>query len=532
MDTDFLPVNASDIYSQKFNRWKSVYERLVSTLDEFLAECSQLDSILEQPGAYKWSELEEALQYVDHTLGSLHGTWSSRMRKAGAVLGTVRNRSKLLAPLNKLPGELIVHILSILDTDCVTSPRPGTYVSPFPVTAVSMASKQLRSITTSAPSLWTHVDFFIGGVNEAACMSHARSCLQYSGQQSLHVHAFDGSSTKNNSSDEMIALLTPHRHRIISVSLNLIPHLAKEILLRLFSDTTSSHTRELFWNDPLWVLYNWGDAGADFRDGVFGGRLDGFLEALKVIEIRGPYLPLQHFAFHGLTILKLRAPEPVRSPPTLAQFAGVLAACPELRVLRLIDIRFDTHSSVPIQAVFMPKLESLDLQCTPTNELLGLLSCVISGSDKFALGVWATTDMLEDEAARLSGIINQLNVTRLYFNCSCNTKNRMPGQAPPLLTHVFPSVQEIALRCYNYKPLVDIRPSDVSRFPSLHTLHLLRCQPTAYILRSVIHSPTLQVVYTNYIDSQPPLESIPLVQQRSYPVAYQSEGSLDWPVDV
>ncbi|KAG8696483.1 hypothetical protein FRC09_008484 [Ceratobasidium sp. 395] len=516
-----------------FNHWKSVYERLVSTLDEFLAECSQLDSVLEQPGAYKWSGLEEALQYVDHTPALLHETWSSRMREAGAVLGTVRNRSKLLVPLNKLPSELIVYVLSMLDVDCATGHDPGTDVSLFPLTDVSMVSKQLRSITTSAPSLWIHVDFLIDGLNEAACLSHARSCLRYSRHQSLYVHAFDDKRTKHHSSAGIIASLAPHVHRIISVSLNVVSHLAKEILLGLFSDITSSHTRELFWDDPFWAYYNLAgsDAGPDFRDGALSGRLDGFLEALKVVEIRGPYLPLQHVAFRGLVILRLWASESVESPPTLAQFAGVLTACPELRVLRLIDIQFDTRSSVPIQAVFMPKLESLDLQCTPTNELLGLLSCVISGSDRFALGVWATPDMLEYETAKLSGIINQLNVTRLYFNCFW-AEDRMPNQAPPLLTHVFPSVQELALRCYDYQPLVDIRPTDVSRFPSLHTLHLLGCQPATFILRSVIHSPALQVVYTDYIDSQPPPEAIPLVQHRSYPVVYQTEGSLDWPVDT
>ncbi|KAG8736457.1 endoplasmic reticulum retention protein, partial [Ceratobasidium sp. 414] len=113
--------DTSDIYSQAFDRWESTDEQqLITDPDAYLAECTQLDAILQQPGAREWSGLEESLVVVDAMVALLN-IEPILLPHICATLGGIRNRSRKLVPLNKLPAELVVRILLLVDTDCLAS---------------------------------------------------------------------------------------------------------------------------------------------------------------------------------------------------------------------------------------------------------------------------------------------------------------------------------------------------------------------------------------------------------------------------
>ncbi|KAG9080497.1 hypothetical protein FRC06_006506, partial [Ceratobasidium sp. 370] len=74
-------------------------------MDNFLDEYVNLDSALQQPGVGGWSELDTTLAHVDTIVSSPEA--HPQIRDARATLGVIRNRSRLLVPLDKLPAELI-----------------------------------------------------------------------------------------------------------------------------------------------------------------------------------------------------------------------------------------------------------------------------------------------------------------------------------------------------------------------------------------------------------------------------------------
>ncbi|KAG8754576.1 hypothetical protein FRC12_011155 [Ceratobasidium sp. 428] len=450
------------------------------------------------------------------------------MREARAVLGTVRNRSKSLVPLRKLPNEVVTHILSFLSAECIVKVASKNRNPPLTLAAVSMTSKWLRNTATSASSLWTHFDIPLDGPNREAYMCHVQSCLLYSGRQHLYVDIVDVSCEYAGSrSRRMIALLAPHAHRIMSISLRTTLRLAKETLLDLFSNSTSPQTRELCL-DGCNSRFDGSDA--DFHNGVSDGRLDEFLNLLQIVKIKGPFPPLRSAIYHGLTILKLYVYETVSPPPTIADFTNVLAACPELRALVLVCLYFDITSNAPPEPVLMSNLELLDLRETATSELLRLLSCIIGGSTKLALSVTSNSKMLPDATVGLHEFINRSNVTRLLLESP--HFNNPPKPPPLLLKHMFPTVQELALCRYDLNTPADIRSIDTSRFPSLHTLHLLGCQSTnTDSLHSVVHSSAIRVIYTDDMYYKPLSGFSPSVQYRSYPTMFEGDGDLEWPVN-
>ncbi|KAG8733250.1 hypothetical protein FRC12_018943, partial [Ceratobasidium sp. 428] len=455
--------------------------------------CKRLNSVLNQPGAREWSKLEESLVYVDSVLGSLD-SWSSHIQDARAILGAARNQSKLLVPLNKLPTETIVYVLTLVNTGCIINNKEEHQPSSLAYN-VSAVSKPLRDIACSASSLWTHIDLTTGGPQEAACMEYARFCLRYSREQSLSVHIVDNASEYR--SKGVISLLAPHAHRIASASFHLFSRLAVEVILGLFSHVTSSRIRAFCLNDcdcdPCSVY-----TSPSPYNKLFDGRLDKFLEPLQVITIGGPSLSLQSVAFRSLSVLKLSVCDDSTPAPTLLQLTNTLAACPELRVLALICFRFTTYTNAPTdRPVLLPKLELLDLRQRQTGELLTLLSCIAPGSGALALSLWIEPYMSEDEKAKLRHFISLSNVTRLYIESTSLVTEELEPQPLPLLPYTFPVVQELALGDYDLAGFTPECLLDAKYFPSLHTLHMLHCFVDSYSWRQILDSSAIQLAYAD-----------------------------------
>ncbi|KAG8750873.1 hypothetical protein FRC12_012715 [Ceratobasidium sp. 428] len=453
------------------------------------------------------------------------------MQEALAILGTVRNRSKSLVPLNHLPFEIIVDILSLVAPKCIIDHQPHSDKVDhrlFPAVTMSTISKGLKYVVINAPSLWTHIDLLFGGPHEAVHVHHARSYLQYSGQSSLYVHAANFGTTEYQS-ERAIRVLAPHAQRIVSVSFHVVPRLAKELVLGLFDNTAAPYQTEMFCLNDRDCITIGEDIDRNFYRELFDGRLDKFLEPLQTVVLKGPVPPFQSVALRGLTVLKLSGCETTTSRPTLLQLIGVLAACPELRVLTLIYCQFDIKSKVPIEPVPLPKLELLDLRRAYAGELLGILSCITPGSNPLTLSMWGDPFMHEAGTIQLSNFINQSNVTRLYLE-SLYFPDDIPDP-PQLLTHVFPGIQELALCDYSFNELAVLNPLDVKKFPSLRTLHVLRCDTDLSSWHALVDSSVIETVYTDDdYNSKLLARAIPFVRHRKYSGICRGEGDSEWPV--
>ncbi|KAG8687189.1 hypothetical protein FRC09_013648 [Ceratobasidium sp. 395] len=524
MDVDSPSDNQTpNACASAFSRWKTIYDNLVSTFDSFLAESTKFDPALLQPDAHKWSGFEDSLLQVDTALTLI----STRARDARAVLGKMRNQSKTLVPMRKLPAEIIVHILSFVKVDCITNYRyfrnEGMPFQPLLLASASVASKWLWEVATSAPSLWTHIDLAIGKPYEQGCLRRAQSYLRLSGQKPLHVHVINTKQVEGVV--EIVKLLAPHTHRIASLDLQTSGYHARGILLGLFSNIASCRIQELRIND----LEEAEEPTPDDYHELFESRLSEFFRSLRVITINGPELPMNDVAFSGLTALNLSVHSSVALNQPLSKLRGVLAACPALRALSLHFYSFNAGLEMPKEPVLLPELELLDLRQTDsTDDLLGILSIITPGSAGLTFSV-SYECIGEIEATKLQRFIQQWKVKRLLLETHPNQETPADDLFPRF-TEGFPTVQELALVNYDLEDLV--YKSSFGAFPSLCTLHLLRCRsdlPAYY--DQLVSLPAIQMVYADEFSRQHiAWVGDPLAQQRSYPKAGEGEGCLEWPI--
>ncbi|KAG8693737.1 hypothetical protein FRC08_008934, partial [Ceratobasidium sp. 394] len=395
MDANSPPDGTSNMYSEVFNRWESVYGLLLSTLNSFLVECTNLDLALQQSSASKWLEhIEKSLISVDAAFTSLESC-HSKIHDARMTLGRARNRSRTLVPFNKLPAEVIVHISALADAGSIIDPQYDVdYYDerPLPpVLSLSAVNRHLRDILTNAPSAWTHFNLVIDEP-QTTNLCYARSCLKYSRQLPLYI-CIGGTTDEEGNPTNLLKLLAPHAHRIVSLNLQASPYWAEEAIGGLFSKSSSCQVRELCVNASTdetrrtspWILRL-----------VTSGDLDGLLQPLEVLGILGFYMPLEAPVYHGLTVLRL-APFGLGRPtpcPTLLQLSSVLAACPELCTLALMSCDFDTGLEA-VEPVSLPKLRVLDLRTTLGEELMAIISCISLGSNPLAFSVSVDPDMPE-----------------------------------------------------------------------------------------------------------------------------------------
>ncbi|QRW05614.1 F-box-like domain protein [Ceratobasidium sp. AG-Ba] len=523
--------STQDSYSQSFSHWKSVFERFTLTLDMFLAESINLDSVLKQRDAQTWGHLEASLTYIDEVYKSLE-TRCSQVQKAREVLGTIRNRSRSLAPLNILPVETVYRILRYAGADCINDredPQSLKGCTPSPLQNLLITSKYLREVSTGRPSLWTHIDLVLDNKLSRPYMRHAKSCLRYSAQLPLQIHIAENVDLNEKSPvEDVVKLLARCIRQIISLDLRVSISLAPSIILGLYRDKPAIHCQlnELFIvdreSDSRWL-------SPDFYESFFGYSWNRFsLPNLVMLGIYAPYIPLSSPVYRGLTALKLAPHYTKHTPlrPTLPELVGVLNACPDLRSLSLIGCEFQKlNRSDKIKPMRLSKLEILDVRKTFKEDLIQLLSCISTSSSELALSISFNPEMSETETNALSLFIVQTNVTRLMLDA---TRYYGSGSVTWLLQEL-PTVRELAVSQYN----LNRPPRELfSRLSCLQTLHLIWCPYTPEGLRPALECSSVQSLGINHEQWQfhKLVGSVPRLEWREYPITTHRGVEFEWPV--
>ncbi|KAG8772249.1 hypothetical protein FRC12_003182 [Ceratobasidium sp. 428] len=534
MDSSAPDVSQSNPYFKTFNRWKKVYEQLVSVLDSFSLECTQLSLASQHPEAREWIGLEESLAYVDAAFASLDAG-SPLMSNVHATLGTVRNQSKSLVSFNRLPDEVVAYILLLVNADDPVNPRYESYPTEQPISplfSIMTTSRHLRDTIINTPSLWTYINLVVEDP-EAMYLPHGQRCLLYSQQLPLQVHITGHYLDEDEGQiiENLTRLLGSHAHRIASLDFWVPMTCAWPVLLSLFSDTPSCQIRVLYLNDPDAYPEDLGD---DFPDRLFEGDLDTFLRSLQVLGMRGFFIPLTTPAYRDLTILEIMPYSFKLSQPRLEELRNALVACPRLRSLALIECTFETGSGVPVEPVLLLDLEILDLRLTnDDDELVALMACIDSGTNELAFSVSLDPDMSEDTMARLRNFIKQSNITRLCIDATIDRPDLDWLLALPQGETL--TIRELALCSYDVTEASFKPPLSTSRFPSLHTLHLMGWKNLDIrICRQILDTSTIQVLRFDEPRAivQEMIKVAPFVEPCWFSTGVSKDSSLEWPVYV
>ncbi|KAG8763119.1 hypothetical protein FRC12_008713 [Ceratobasidium sp. 428] len=202
-----------------------------------------------------------------------------------------------------------------------------------------------------------------------------------------------------------------------------------------------------------------------------------------------------------------------------------------LRALSLHLYWFKAELELPNEPVFLPELELLDLrQIESADNLFKILSIITPGSAALTFSM-SYECIGEIEATKLQRFIQQLKVKRLLLETHFDQE--IPADYLfPRFTEGFPTVQELALVNYDLEDLV--YESSFDAFPSLCTLHLLRCRsslPTYY--DQLLNSSEIRIVYADEFSRQHiAWVGDPLAQQRSYSKVNHGGGCFEWPVEI
>ncbi|QRV91634.1 hypothetical protein RhiJN_19652 [Ceratobasidium sp. AG-Ba] len=394
---------------------------------------------------------------------------------------------------------------------------------------MSTVSKGIRTITTSTPLLWTHVDLALTQSYKNVYTRHAQNCFKYSRHQSLYVHVFIEAEPNSIDAKRVIKVLRPHMSRIVSITLRAPGSLTRDLVRELFDNPDVSHLRDI-------CLSNFSTKGPYklLDSQIFDDCSDECLRSLQTLMVRGPLVSLDSYMFQGLTVLKLMPSVRPVARQTIHQLTGALMACPGLRVLSLLNFGFDALSGISAGPVDLPQLEQLDLRFIRTAELPDLLSSMSFSSRRLAFSMSVDHEELpDDQLLALQTFINRVNVTRLLLE---GPLEEIGEDWPDLLMGTkFPAIEELALSDFAFaRSSVGALPCmDPSSFPAIHTLHILNCITKPNCCRQYFGSSLIQSVYVDDPENMKAFTGlIPSVQRREYPYICDGEGDFAWPVNA
>ncbi|KAG8728487.1 hypothetical protein FRC12_021697 [Ceratobasidium sp. 428] len=420
------------------------------------------------------------------------------MSSVCAAFTTALYRSRPLPFFDKLPDELAVHILSLVNADDTLDlryePYPVKCKKPVsPLLNIMTTNKRLRQLAANTPSLWTYVDVFIGDLGPR--YAYSRDALLNSQQLPLQVRITGKIKEEEETEyciNSLTYLLNPHAHRIASLDFRIPLTCAWPVILNLFSGVPSCRVREFYINDLDAYPQQFDD---EFPDRFFTGELNAFFQSLQVIGMRGFFIPFTTPAYHDLTVLKIMPfLFELSQPSTLVEIRNALAACPKLRSLAIIECYFEIDSEVSIEPALLLDLEVLELRSGGSgDECLALMSCIDSGPSELALSVSIDSDMFENPIATLRRFIRQSNVTRLCLDATVDVADMDWLLALPHGETL--AIRELALCSYDFEGVEFDRPLRASRFPCLHTLYLMGCEDVdARLCHRLLDASTIQVL--------------------------------------
>ncbi|KAG8734837.1 hypothetical protein FRC10_011380 [Ceratobasidium sp. 414] len=415
-----------DVHPSAFRRWKSARTMLTCAINDYLAASAGLCDALSSPACHPPSRysLEQMLSEIDLELSSLQ-LEEEKLKHTRATLANERNRSGTLAPVHKLPSEILAAIFTLSSgryTRCDrTANLRAVHVSP---TVLAEVCSSWRQLALRSPSLWSYVDVIVANKRGPHHNTQATHWVERSQNVPLYVSVRDCNPLYNNSRytitqyhvEKLIKFLAPLMHRVHALDmsapldLNVMLSSVMECWIKngssdiektlQVSNTFRNYSREqsYFFLEPA---YNASAKIAEFNT-FFGTITRLFVRNCGISKL---------IAFHeGLVELHLAELVPYRGP-TQQQLVAMLAACPRLRILALANCWIGPSDETP-SPVTLNYLQSLSLEMDDTGYgFAHVFPLLLIGSD--ALSMSLTLEDNPEFIAELKVLFSRTKVTTL-----------------------------------------------------------------------------------------------------------------------
>ncbi|KAG8692658.1 hypothetical protein FRC09_011052 [Ceratobasidium sp. 395] len=260
-----------------------------------------------------------------------------------------------------------------------------------------------------------------------------------------------------------------------------------------------------------------GDHKSAFGDINLRGRLshtaqpvttdnfEAFFQSLHTLHLHRAFIPWDSSVYYGLVDLYLTAGahSPQQWFPTQSQLARVLAACPKLRSLRLIDFTVRLDRDLIPSPIILDHLEVLSL-LQPNSFDYKIMKRVLPliGSSSSSFEVSLKLNMETDFTAITRSFFSRCNLTRLHLSAQ-----NLPVQCIlPLLAGHVPRLETLSLKRFDFtdgttqqRTAMGVNPTSDS-WPQLRELHLIRCvlnSDHGQIRRLLQHYPIRKLYLSN-----------------------------------
>ncbi|KAF8608716.1 hypothetical protein BDV93DRAFT_206317 [Ceratobasidium sp. AG-I] len=296
------PRSAVEECTRALSYWQDTHARLLPAIADYLNACACLHRALSQPALESsGSKLASALSCIDNSLPSLDQS-ALQLQNAQKTLRHLRNRSRMLAPINALPIEILTRIFDLAKSCVFHSYGSQSNPSRPSIGIISSVCSHWRKIALGASSLWNHIDLSIGKFRDANLALYAKESLNRAGNLPLYVHIEGGSEYQENH-QRPVHLLAPFAQRIISLDLVLKANAAENIIRNIFRSGCGSSVQELYVCDEEWEEFDVLETGFDFLE--WGGVPKDPLLPLKIFHLRGLLFEASSSVLKGLTELVL-----------------------------------------------------------------------------------------------------------------------------------------------------------------------------------------------------------------------------------
>ncbi|KAG8907116.1 hypothetical protein FRC01_007815 [Tulasnella sp. 417] len=234
--------------------------------------------------------------------------------------------------ISDIPEEVLICILEI-------------YLQLNPVNRTStlcrlrLICRWWEQVIRGAPSFWTNISSFDGTKWTKLASNYSRPLLLKVDIAGLSKNAAIVAIDRELPRAESLSVILPLRSNV-QQSPGTFPNLHQAAPDTLKSLSLSAST---WYSQHTWL--------------IFGGRWT-HLRSLKIAEVN---LDWDHCQLSRLERLEITGTED--SHPTLAQLLHVLACCPDLQEVRLVNVGLEVGSNLPSDIITLQKLTTLILRC-------------------------------------------------------------------------------------------------------------------------------------------------------------------------
>ncbi|KAG8743782.1 hypothetical protein FRC10_011411 [Ceratobasidium sp. 414] len=495
------------------------------SIENYLAAC-QLMNVACNTSDTPSNERTKTLLAIDSEL-STFAAEETNLRQARDVLVDTRNRSKMVAPVYKLPSEILASIFSDAACHCTHYLIVHELVPPIlnPVSICGVC-REWRRIALNHLHLWTHIDLVVSREDSGREYPSPEIWTRLSHGSSLHVNirhyrslnkggeeaGGDGRFTfydhKHSPAPTVVKLgdfLLPLMPQLCSLTLVLCSQMEylPELLLDSWSRCCTIGGAKTFSVQAKRELPFLNIGGFDL-DPVIASRNKNFLQSLERLGFHNA-MPQEwsHWSFGNLISLQLEAGDDVWSM-TQTELASVLMSCPRLQQLNVNNLDIQYSNEFALNPVTLNELRLLDIDAYDVEQTIeSVLAIINPGPSALCMTVYIPyhSNFPHPVLGAIQSFVGQHNVTTLHIDYY-GDEPYFASQFGPL-----PRVKTLVLRncCFSdtaersNSGITCTNPSSVGSrpnlWPNLQNLYLHECALEENHLRRLLLPHSIQSLY-------------------------------------